>query len=64
MNEIRGSISGVGELHGKTFPLKVIHTDAYAIAVSNGYRGTLEEWLASLKGEKGDKGEGGERGEP
>lgn len=64
MNEIRGSISGVDELHGKTFPLKVIHTDAYAIAVSNGYRGTLEEWLASLKGEKGDKGERGERGEP
>lgn len=29
---------------------------AYDIAVQNGYTGTEEEWLASLKGEKGDTG--------
>ncbi|WP_259424153.1 hypothetical protein [Bacillus velezensis] len=27
---------------------------AYDIAVDNGFSGTVEEWLASLKGEKGD----------
>ncbi len=30
---------------------------AYEVAIDNGYVGTSEEWLASLKGEKGDKGE-------
>lgn len=62
MNEIRGTVPGVGDLRGKTFPMKVVHTDAYAIAVSNGFDGSLEEWLAAQKGEKGDKGERGERG--
>ena len=28
---------------------------AYEIAVENGFVGSVEEWLASLKGEKGDK---------
>ena len=36
---------------------------AYQIALNNGFDGTEEEWLASLKGEKGDKGEKGEQGE-
>ena len=31
---------------------------AYEIAVLNGFSGTEEEWLASLKGEKGDPGSG------
>jgi len=30
---------------------------AYDIAVDNGFTGTEQEWLASLKGEKGDPGE-------
>jgi hypothetical protein len=30
--------------------------NAYEIAVRNGFVGTEEEWLASLKGEKGDSG--------
>ncbi|ALV01581.1 hypothetical protein ABEY01_08360 [Bacillus velezensis] len=29
---------------------------AYNIAVDNGLSGTVEEWLASLKGEKGSTG--------
>ena len=40
---------------------------AYQIAVDNGYPGTEQAWLASLKGEKGDTGEpgaAGEKGEP
>lgn len=30
---------------------------AYQVAVKDGYTGTEEQWLASLKGEKGDKGD-------
>lgn len=29
---------------------------AYEVAVANGYRGTVKEWLASLKGPQGEKG--------
>ena len=35
---------------------------AYEIAVDEGFEGTEEEWLASLKGEKGDKGDPGTPG--
>lgn len=35
---------------------------AYEVAVKNGYVGTEQEWLASLKGDKGDKGDTGEQG--
>lgn len=35
---------------------------AYEIAQKNGYEGTEEEWLESLKGEKGEKGDTGEKG--
>ena len=42
---IKGSISS----------LSTYHTDAYKIAVENGFEGTVTEWLASLKGAKGDK---------
>lgn len=40
---------------------------AYEIAVDNGFIGTEQEWLESLKGAagaKGDKGDKGEKGEP
>lgn len=36
---------------------------AYDLAVENGYKGTVQEWLASLAGENGAAGEKGERGE-
>lgn len=36
---------------------------AYEIAKSNGYTGTEEQWLASLKGDKGDTGETGPKGD-
>lgn len=36
---------------------------AYEIAVDNGFEGTEEEWLASLKGERGPQGEQGPPGE-
>lgn len=35
---------------------------AYDIAVENGFEGTPEEWLESLKGDKGDKGDRGQTG--
>lgn len=35
---------------------------AYEIAVRNGFEGTEQEWLESLKGDKGDVGEVGETG--
>lgn len=37
---------------------------AYAIAVANGFTGTVKEWLESLRGEPGPKGDPGEKGEP
>lgn len=43
-------ISEYGGLNGKS---------AYEVAVDNGYQGTEQEWLASLKGEKGDTGTDG-----
>lgn len=36
---------------------------AYEIAVMNGYVGTIDEWLASLKGETGETGATGPQGE-
>lgn len=36
---------------------------AYELAVLSGFSGTLEEWIASLKGEKGDDGAVGPQGE-
>lgn len=36
---------------------------AYEIALDNGFEGTEQEWLDSLKGEKGDTGEKGEKGD-
>lgn len=30
---------------------------AYDVAVTNGFEGTVEEWLESLKGEKGEPGD-------
>lgn len=36
---------------------------AYELAVEEGYTGTLDDWLDSLKGEEGDKGDAGKNGE-
>jgi hypothetical protein len=46
-------------IKGSINSLNTYHTDAYMIAVREGFEGTVEEWLASLKGEKGDKGNDG-----
>ena len=49
-------------LQGRINRLDTLCISAYAIAVQNGFEGTEEEWLASLKGEKGNPGEKGETG--
>lgn len=44
-------------LRGRINRLDKLCVSAYAIAVQNGFEGTEEEWLSSLRGEKGDKGD-------
>lgn len=50
------------EMRGKINRLDVLTIDAYGVAVRNGFEGTEEKWLASLKGADGDKGEKGDTG--
>lgn len=54
---LEGMLHSDQEIRGRISGMSVIHTDAYEIALRNGFEGTVEEWLASLKGEKGDPGE-------
>lgn len=50
---LRGKLSGLKTIHGHS---------AYEVAVINGFSGTEEEWLASLKGDPGTPGQDGEDG--
>lgn len=50
--KIRGSVSGSGILGG-TAEQKIFYTDAYNIALANGFVGSIEDWLESLKGKDG-----------
>lgn len=59
---ITGSATAEKVLRGRINRLDTLCISAYAIAVKNGFEGTEEEWLASLKGDKGDKGEKGDPG--
>lgn len=47
-------------VRGRINRIDTLYVSAYAIAVKNGFEGTEEEWLASLKGPQGDKGDPGE----
>ena len=42
---------------------RVVGYSAYEVAVQNGFVGTEEEWLASLKGETGNTGPTGADGD-
>jgi hypothetical protein len=55
-SKLGGSVSGNNSLKGGAKSQNIFYTDAYNIALANGFEGTIEEWLASLKGEKGDPG--------
>lgn len=48
--------SYLGKDAGSTGGSPLYYITAYGLAVKKGFEGTLEEWLASLKGEKGDPG--------
>ena len=54
---LEGNATAEVVLRGTINNLDTLVIDAYDIAVKNGFNGTEEEWLASLKGEKGDKGD-------
>lgn len=62
----RGSLSGslaAGESLSGSLAVSMLQgKSAYEVAVANGFEGTEEEWLASLKGEKGDQGQQGIQG--
>ena len=56
-NSISGVINPAGDISGSRSNPLARGASAYEIAVANGYVGTEEQWLESLKGEKGDKGD-------
>lgn len=59
MADITADVSLVGALEIETDVRGVRGESAYAIAVRNGFVGTEEEWLASLKGDPGSPGQDG-----
>lgn len=63
ISELRGNTPNLVDPDGSVFNalgqvegLSLIAIDAYGVAVKNGFNGSVEEWLESLKGEKGDPG--------
>lgn len=64
MSGTTGRITGGESVNVKLSGLDAIKGEsAYEIALNNGFNGTEEEWLASLKGEPGETGEQGPQGE-
>ncbi|MFJ3386615.1 hypothetical protein ACIPKN_02810, partial [Lysinibacillus sp. NPDC086135] len=58
-SEVTGEWENVGNIKGEkgdTGDAGENGLSAYEVALDNGFVGTSEEWLASLKGEKGDAG--------
>jgi len=58
------NVRPVGKTESGGMAVDVSGLSAYDIAKDNGFVGTEEAWLASLKGARGAKGEQGEQGEP
>jgi hypothetical protein len=55
VENINGKIGeSTPRIKGNIHTLNEHYTDAYAVAVANGFQGTIDEWLLSLKGDKGD----------
>ena len=60
MDTLRGRISSSGSMSGTLNGLeRIVGYSAYQVAVINGFEGTEEEWLASLKGKDGTTPEKG-----
>ena len=55
----KGEISSPRTIAGRAVRASVIYTDLYKLAVQNGFKGTVDEFLATIKGEPGDPGEPG-----
>lgn len=62
MANINGAVVRNGQVTGGIRETLLKGLSAYEIAVTEGYDGTEEEWLASLKGETGSAGPQGEQG--
>lgn len=60
--QLDGNVSAKQSIQGTLYKIDTIHLNTYQIAVQNGFEGTVDEWLASLKGEKGDTGATGAAG--
>ena len=58
------NVRPVGKTDAGGLAVDVSGLSAYEIAKAQGFVGTEEAWLASLKGERGAKGEQGVQGEP
>lgn len=61
-NTLPGNVNGDYVLRGMVSMPKIVYKDSYMLAVKNGFVGTIEEWLESLKGEPGSPGEKGDPG--
>lgn len=62
MSRVISTSDGLPVSESNPLPVKVLGggsggKSAYEIAVDNGFDGTEEEWLESLKGKPGDKGD-------
>lgn len=53
---------GIQGVEGPQGPVGPDGMSAYEVAVNDGYTGSVQDWLASLKGDKGDQGIQGEQG--
>jgi hypothetical protein len=56
---IKGNADNIDSLEAIVTELETVGASAYEIAVSHGFEGTEEEWLASLQGPQGVTGEDG-----
>ena len=66
MSNLQGSINTKINLSGELFKMGTKGYSAYEVAVQQGFKGTVDEWLASLvgpQGPQGPQGETGQRGE-
>jgi hypothetical protein len=63
-SKVSGKVGSASSMSGNVVRTGINGRSAYELAVMKGFTGTLNEWLASLKGEPGEQGIQGEKGEP
>lgn len=62
MSNLQGSINTKINLSGELFKMGTKGYSAYEVAVQQGFKGTVDEWLASLVGPQGPQGIEGPQG--